>query len=166
MFEKGKNAYRKVLSHLNDRQRQLFRKRMRAKEWIDLDDFLDFNEAIVRVVYNGKMIGIEELGAESAEYGVKTFLKFFFQFGSVNFILNKATSAFSGYYRPGRVIIAEKGDHHSRMVVEQLPDRNDILMLRIKGFMGRMIELSGSTVKQVHTERLSDTNFEILAEWR
>ena len=165
MFKKGKEAYKEVLSQLTADQKKIFRKRMHTREWLDLDDFMDFNKAIVEVCYKGKRSGYEELGAESAEYGINSFLKFFFKFGDVNFFLKKATSTFSSYYQPGKLVVTDSDKGYGFLKSEGVPDRDDIIMLRIKGFSGRIIELAGKKVIQLDVERTGPESFTLEARW-
>jgi len=166
MYEKGKEVYKRVLSHLNSRQQDLFRKRMDDYTWVELDDFIDFNLAIVREVYNGNKEKLEELGAESAEYGVNSFVKFFIKFGSVSFLLKKSTAAFSGYHTSGRVILIEKEKNSAKFLVVDVPDRENVNALRVKGFIGRVIELVGKKVVELNLDVFEKENkYIVFAKW-
>lgn len=167
MFKKGKEWYRRILKQLNTDQQQLFRKRMPAADWIDLDDFIDFNMAIVKEVYNGNINMLEVLGSESADYGMNTILKFFFRFGDVGFIVRKSTSIFSGYYQPARMIVVDSGDNYANLIIKNLADRDNILALRIKGYIRKIVELTGNDVVQLDlspTEMNGD--FKIDLRWQ
>ena len=166
MFKNGKEVYKRVLGHLDPRQQKLFRKRMDDHDWIELDDFIDFNLAIVREVYDGDKKKLEELGAESAEYGVNSFVKFFIKFGSVSFLLKKSTAAFSGYYTSGRVIMDEETKNSVKFLVVNVPDRENVIAFRVKGFIGRIVELVGPKVTELTLDITdNDHSFKIFVKW-
>jgi len=168
MYEKGKETYKRVLGHLSPRQQDVFRKRMDDSDWVELDDFIDFNLAIVEEVYNGNKAKLEKLGAESAEYGFNSILKFFIKFGSVSFLVNKATAAFSGYHQSGRMILSDKKKKSAEIVVVDLPDRDNVFALRIKGFIGRIIELVGKNVVELNldiSQNTEERKFTVFVKW-
>lgn len=153
MFSHGKQIYGRVLARLEPHQQELFRKRMDEKAWLSLSDFIDFNKAIIAELYNGDRKKAELLGAEAAERGLNTVLKFLIKVGDVRFSFRKATTIFASYYQPSRLVISANEPGYAEAVIYDLFDVENIIALRIKGFLRRLFELSGNAVKSMEMER-------------
>jgi hypothetical protein len=164
MFNYGKATYAQVLSKLNPRQQVLFRKRMDESDWLNLSDFIDFNSAIIDVVYEGDIRSAERLGAEAAERGFNTLIKIFLKFGDIRFSFRKATSIFVSYYQPARLVVTTNETGLSEAKIYDLHDPDGIIALRIKGFLRRLFELSGHPPKSIKLKK-ADAEITIRIVW-
>lgn len=153
MFNFGKEVYSEVLSQLQPNQQELFRRRMDDSQWLNLSDFVDFNKAIISVVYRGDINSAELLGAEAAEQGLNKFMKFLIKVGDIRFSFKKATSIFVSYYQPARLVVTANEEGYSEARIYDMHDPEGIIGLRIKGFLRRLFELSGHPVKSIELRR-------------
>ena len=144
MYKCGKEKYRQVVDALPEHLKDRFRKRMDKNDWIPLGEFIEFNKAIVKVLYRGNIDGAIELGAESAEQGLTTVHKFAFKLGSVGMLLPKATDIFSTYYRPASLEIVESKKGYAKLVMRNMNDSSGVIARRVRGFLHRTLELMGS----------------------
>jgi hypothetical protein len=150
MFNYGKETYRKVLSELSPSLQGLFRKRMPTEQWIRLENFVAYNQAIINVVYRGDIEGAVQLGAESAEQGMSKMAKIVFRMGSINFLLPKGASIFSSYYKPAILEVKPQGSKKAIVIMRDMKDGTGIIARRVKGFLLKTLELSGS--RNAHVE--------------
>lgn len=144
MYKFGKEKYRDVIDALPEHLKDRFRKRMDKSEWIPLEDFVEFNRAIIKVLYRGNIDGAIDLGAESAEQGMTTVHKFAFKLGSVGMLLPKATDIFSTYYKPASLEIVESKKGYAKLVMRNMKDNTGVIARRVRGFLHRTLELMGS----------------------
>jgi hypothetical protein len=162
MFTFGKETYRAVLDQLQPAQQRIFRKRMPENSWLNLADFIDFNKAIINVVYKGNVASAERLGAEAAERGMTGALKFLLKLSNIRFSFRKATSVFVSYYKPAKLIVTRNEPGLSEARIVQLDDPDGIIALRIKGFLRKLFELGGYPPRQVNLERFPERKEMIL----
>lgn len=153
MFTFGKQTYQSVLDQLKPHQQNIFRKRMPENSWLNLSDFIDFNRAIIDVVYKGNLQSAERLGAEAAERGMNGTLKFLLKLSNIRFSFRKATSVFVSYYKPAKLVVSQNEPGFAEALIVDLDDPDGIIALRIKGFMRKLFELGGHPPRQVLLQR-------------
>ncbi|MBW1642689.1 MAG: hypothetical protein JRJ76_07605, partial [Deltaproteobacteria bacterium] len=113
--------------------------------------------------------GAWEAGRFSADKGLIGVYKMFVKLGSPKFIVGRAATIFSSYYKPSKMEIAGEAEKEVVLHIKEFPELERWVELRICGWIERALEISGSKVIKVElTKSLTnqDTVTEIVVQWQ
>ncbi|MCJ7772303.1 MAG: hypothetical protein MUP22_04115 [Desulfobacterales bacterium] len=113
--------------------------------------------------------GAWEAGRFSADKGLIGVYKIFVKLGSPKFIVGRAATIFSSYYKPSSMEIADQSEKKVVLHIIEFPELERLVELRICGWIERALEISGAkTVKVELTKSLTrqDPVTEIVVEWK
>lgn len=124
---------------------------------------------ICELFYGNDEKGAWEAGRFSAEKGLIGVYKMFVRLGSPKFIIGRAATIFSSYYKPSKIEVAGESEKKVVLHIKEFPELERLVELRICGWIERALEISGS--KSVHvalTKSLTkqDPVTEIVVEWK
>lgn len=112
--------------------------------WYPFGAFVRANEAIDRAFGTGDLALVPVVGRWAADANLPTLYKFFYQLGSVSFILGMGSRLWRMNYDAGRLDVTV-GDHVATVSIVDWPEPHRVHCLALKGWMTRSAELSGAT---------------------
>lgn len=124
---------------------------------------------ICELFYGNDEKGAWEAGRFSAEKGLIGIYKIFVKLGSPKFIVGRAATIFSSYYKPSTMEITDQSEKKVVLHIKEFPELERLVELRICGWIERALEISGSKeVKVDLTKSLTkqDPLTEIVAQWK
>jgi hypothetical protein len=142
--EFGDDNYEKWLSSLSSEAREVYKSRINTSAWYPLKQtLLEPTKKICELFYKGNIKGAWESGRFSAEKGLKGVYKMFIKFGSVQFLLKKASTILPTYFDPSHIDILEMEDKNALLHITQFEDADIVVDNRIGGWVERALEISG-----------------------
>jgi hypothetical protein len=139
----GEDALKRVFRFLPEEDRRVLEQGLLASSWYPMPLFLRFMQEAEQQLRAQEPEVIRQMGAASADYGIKGVYKIFFKVGSPEFIISRAARVFSSYYDTGRIDVVEAA--RGRAVLDLTgflgaPQFCD----RIRGWMERTVSLAGA----------------------
>ena len=119
--------------------------------------------------YAGDLKGARESGRFSADYSLKGIYKIFVKLGSPEFMVRRAGTILPMYYTPSEMKVVESRKGQGIMQITKFPDMDQVLEIRIAGWMERAIEISGGkqpNIKITRSLTAGDPLSEFLATWK
>ncbi|MFC1678195.1 hypothetical protein ACFLZ9_00480, partial [Patescibacteria group bacterium] len=110
---------------------------------------LEAAQKIANLFYPGNIRGLRELGYYMAEKNLTGIYKVFVKMGSPGFIISKAGTILSTYYRPGKLETIEKGNKLFKFRFVNFESMNEALEEGIAGWVEKALELSGGKKVEV-----------------
>jgi hypothetical protein len=150
----GYNSQRAWLDSLPEESNKIFTQTILSNAWYPfLDAFVKPTRKICDSFYNGSDAGAREVGKYSAEQSLKGIYRAFARVASVNFMLGRTANIFKTYYTPGRMELAERGEH--KVVIHILDiDETDVLFeSRICGWINGALLVCNNKDHQVAIQR-------------
>ena len=158
------------LAALGPEAREIMSRKIDTSAWYQLRPaMIEPTQKICDLFYSGSEEGAWEVGRFSADYSLWGLYRLFVKIGSPMHLMERATEAFSTYYRPSRLVLAESGKFRAVAVIEHFPEIHRLVECRIAGWMQRGLEISGCRDVQVRIGRSltrADPCTEIIAEWQ
>jgi hypothetical protein len=141
----GNEAYEKWLGALSPQSREIFGKGVIECQWYPLKQAMSEPlQKVCELFCQGNVAGAYECGIYSADYALKGIYKFFIQFGSPEFIINKASGILTTYYTPSSISVDSLGKGSVILRIIQFAEMDRYVEERIRGWMFRALELSGT----------------------
>ncbi|MBN1412665.1 MAG: hypothetical protein JW969_17590 [Spirochaetales bacterium] len=139
-----KEGHEKWLENLSVEAREVYCYLIVASNWYPLTTILvEPTRKMCELFYNGDNKGAWEAGRYSAEVGLKGIYKAFVQLGSAQFMLKKAGTIMTTFYRPSTIEVAESGKTNALLHITEFPEMDRSVELRIGGWMEKALEVSG-----------------------
>jgi hypothetical protein len=155
---------------LSDRARTVMLARVSTSDWFDLQTaMIEPTQKICDLFFEGDKAGALDVGRYSADYSLWGLYRLFIKIGSPSYLIKRATSVFSTYYRPCKMIVVEQTPLSALVRITEFEEPNELVELRIIGWMERALEISGSSkVEMKITKSLArgEDCTEIVAQWR
>lgn len=123
---------------------------------------------ICELFYGNDEKGAWAAGRFSAERGLSGVYKIFVKLGSPKFIVGRAATIFSSYYRPSKIEVAEESDKKIVLHITEFPELERLVELRICGWIEKALEISGAkdvTVELTKSLPKGDSVTEITIAW-
>lgn len=140
----GEEAFQKWLEALSPEAKDTYSVPILTTNWYPLKTILsEPTQKICELFYNGNIKGAWESGRFSAEHGLRGVYKVFIKFGSVHFLIKKASTILPSYYEPSSIEVIEFGDKKSIVHITKFEDADKTIDQRIGGWMERALEISG-----------------------
>ncbi|MBW1810547.1 MAG: hypothetical protein JRJ87_20305 [Deltaproteobacteria bacterium] len=155
---------------LSAEARKVMLARISTSAWFPLQTaMIEPTQKICDLFFEGDSAGALEIGRFSADYSLWGLYRLFIKIGSPSFLIKRATSVFSTYYRPCKMILVEQTPLSALVRITEFAEPNELVELRIIGWMERALKISGcSDVQTKITKSLTrgEDCTEIVAQWR
>lgn len=135
----------RLLRALTAEDRALYGRVILPSSWYPFVSFVRVNEAIDRVFGKGDLALVPEVAAWAAETNLPTLYRFFYQIGSVAFILGMAGRLWRMNYDAGALEV-EAGSSSAVFRISGWPEPHRVHCLAVFAWAARSAELSGATV--------------------
>jgi hypothetical protein len=122
-------------------------------QWVSFDAYVALSAAIDASYGKGDLALCRELGRYSARVNLPTLYRIFYQFGSVRFILGKATAVWSELYDSGRAYTRDVGPKEVAIFIEDFETPHAALCLSVLGWIEATVSVSGA--KLVSSEEVA-----------
>ena len=142
----GQEGLQRLVDALPPQSRALYAEAVLASEWYPIKPALFIpTETLCRAFYNGGDLGAREVGAFSAEDGLRGIYRFFARMASVETLLEKTASIFHTYYTPGRMEVAERGAQRIVLRMLETDEHDGLFEVRISGWLDGALRICGNT---------------------
>jgi len=141
-----------------------------TNNWYPMYDSLTIPMKIIsKVFYGGDDVKTARtMGHFSADIALTGVYKFFIQFGSPKYIIERGSRIFSTYFQPSEMVVINASKNGLTIQITKFPEPEQIIEQNIAGWMERALEISGcKQVKAVIKKSLTQKNLvtEIEISW-
>lgn len=142
--EKFPARYIEWLQSMPESSRKIFEQPIYATNWYNLiDSVIIPTQKVGDLFYDGNQIeGAHKLGRYSAEVALKGIYKIFVRVSSPHFVLSRASSIFSAYYKPSDIRVIESKDKRCVLQLSQFHISEKLIMHRIAGWVEQTLEIT------------------------
>jgi len=141
-----------------------------AISWYQINPgLIEPTQKICEFFYENDEKGAWEAGRFSADKGLVGVYKLFVKLGSPKFLVRRAATIFSSYYKPSKIEVADEEEKKVVLHITEFLELERLVELRICGWIERALEISGSTAVNVELEKSltnQDQVTEIVVEWQ
>jgi len=140
----GEGAFREWLEQLAPDTQKVYGGEILASEWYAYKEVcLEPTALMCEMFFNMDSLGAWELGRYSAEYGLHGVYKAFLKPDSVQSFIKRCSAILPTYYSPCRMDMVEIGERKGVVRLVDFAEVNELLEIRIAGWMQRALELHG-----------------------
>ena len=158
------------IGSLSEKSAEIMKSKVETDLWYPLQEaFVEPTREICNLFFDGDNRGAWELGRSSAEYALWGLYRLFVRIGSPSYMIKRASTIFSTYYRPSEMSTAESQPKKAVVHITLFPEPEELVELRIGGWMERALEISGCSgvqMKIVKSLTRGDDLTEFVGEWR
>lgn len=172
-FVKNKypKRYLEWLKSMPKDSRKIFEQPIYATSWYDLiDSVIIPTQKVGDLFFEGNHIeAARELGRYSAEIALKGIYKIFVRVSSPHFVLSRASSIFSAYYKPSSIKVVESKDKRCVIRLAEFHINEKLIMHRIAGWIEKTLEITLKAALKVDLQNdVADNKLTTLitAEWK
>ncbi len=143
----GEQNLNKWILSLDDQTKKIYESAILTNNWYPMEHALRKPaKKIGEMFYGGDLKkGAWDAGMYSADYGLRGIYRLFVKMGSAKFIINKASSIFSTYYKPSVMQSEVTGENSSVLRITEFADICPLVESRIGGWMQKGLEICGVT---------------------
>lgn len=163
----GEAGLKKLLAALPEQDRVIHRNVILPSAWYPFDTFVRVIETADRVFGKGDLALVPDIARWSADANLTTFYRFFYQLGSVAFILNMGARLWHMHYDAGELQVNVQG-RDVTLRIANWPEPHRIHCLSVLAWCMRSAELSGAkgVTGELRTCRASgDATCEMALTW-
>lgn len=158
------------LDALPESSRKIMNGLIFTNNWYPISDSLVVPlKKISQLFYSGDNIKTARtMGRFSADLALTGVYKFFIQFGSPKYIVERAGRVFTTYFQPSEIVIMNATKNGLVLHIIKFPEPDEIIEHNIAGWMERALEISGCKgVKIDITKSLAKNNnvTEFIISW-
>lgn len=141
-----------------------------TSNWYPLNEGLTIPmKTISRLFYDGDNVKTARtMGRFSADIALTGIYKFFIQFGSPKYIIERGGRVFATYFQPSEIVVVNVVKNKFFLHITKFPEPDDIIDQNIAGWIERALEISGcKNVNVVVTKSLArnDSITELSISW-
>jgi len=166
----GEGGLNQWIDTLTPEARKVYQASIFPSSWYPLKELLiEPLRKMCALFYAGDLKGAKESGRFSADYSLKGIYKLFVKLGSPEFMLGRAGTIMGVYYTPSEMKVVESRKGQGIMQITRFPDMDQVLEIRIAGWMERALEISGGkqpSIKITKSLTAGDSVSEFLATWK
>lgn len=132
------------LQTMPDTSRKFFEQPIYATSWYNLiDSVIIPTKKVGDLFFDGNHVeAAHALGRYSAEIALKGIYKIFVRVSSPHFVLSRASSIFSAYYKPSEIKVTESKDKRCVLELTQFDVSEKLIMNRIAGWIEQTLEIT------------------------
>ena len=158
----------RLLRALPPEDRAMYEHVILPSSWYPFGAFVRVNEAIDRTFGAGDLALVREVARWSADANLTTLYRFFYQLGSVGFILSMGSRLWRLNYDAGALEVETRGQEVTLRIAD-FPEPHRVHCVAVMAWCGRSAEISGA--KEVTGEERScrvhgDDRCEFHMSWR
>jgi hypothetical protein len=162
--------YLEWIQSMPQSSRTIFEQPIYATSWYNLiDSVIIPTQKVGDLFFNGNHTDAAlALGRYSAEIALKGIYKIFVRVSSPHFVLSRASSIFSAYYKPSDIKVIESKDKRCVIQLGQFKLSEKLIMHRIAGWVEKTLEITLKTALRVDVQNDVNNNeliTKITAEW-
>lgn len=152
--QRGDEAFQRVLAEVQPGTRKLMEDGPLETDWYPFEVYLDLTVTADRVLGEGDLGLISEMGAFSCEHNLTGIYRMFFRFGNLNFLLDRAAKAWHSQYDFGTMTLTRDPQNKQRVTLElaDVPRPHRAIFLAVQGWAIKAAELSGSEILNFQEE--------------
>ena len=166
----GEGGLNQWIDALTPEARKVYQASVFASSWYPLKELLiEPLRKMCALFYAGDLKGAKESGRFSADYSLKGIYKIFVKLSSPESIVRRAGSILPMYYTPSEMKVVESRKGQGIVQITKFPDMDQVLEIRIAGWMERALEISGGkqpNIKITRSLTAGDSLSEFLATWK
>ena len=138
------NRYREWMQTLPETSQNILEQTIYVTSWYNLiDSTIIPTEKVGDLFYDGDHIKAGHLiGRYSANIALKGIYKIFIRVSSPHFVLSRASSIFSSYYKPSVIKVIESKDKRCIIELAQFDVSEELIMSRIAGWLEQTLEIT------------------------
>ena len=142
--EKYPGRYIEWLQSMPESSRKIFEQPIYATSWYNLiDSVIIPTQKVGDIFFDGNHIEAAiALGRYSAEIALKGIYKIFVRVSSPHFVLSRASSIFSAYYKPSSIRVLESKNKRCVLELSQFDYSEKLIMHRIAGWVEQTLEIT------------------------
>ena len=170
-FVKSKfpNEYNIWIESLPQESRAIMENRISLTNWYPLDTALIIpTRSIGEIFYKDIQKGAFELGVFSSAQAIKGIYKMLVMVSSPSFIVNRASTIMSGYYRPCIMDITKRSKEMAVLSIIDFPQPDIVIDYRILGWIKNTMEyskFSSPKVEMLKSMGKGDATTDYLVKW-
>jgi len=137
--------YQQWLNALPESSYKIMNGLLFTNNWYPLKDSLIVPMRVISNIFFGgdEIRTARTMGRFSAEIALTGIYKFFIQFGSPKYIIEKGGRIFSAYFQPSEMVIVNFTNNSLLVHITIFPESDEIVENNIAGWMERALEISG-----------------------
>jgi hypothetical protein len=140
----GDGGHKRWLDSLSPRARGIFTSSIYSNVWFPLEPaFIEPTQRVCELFHGGRPQGAVDIGRFSADRALRGIYKFFVRLGSPEWLIERASSVFSTYYRPCQMRGIPLERRKVALRISDFPDIHPLVEARIEGWIARAMEISG-----------------------
>jgi len=167
--EKFPNEYKRWLDALPVESRSIIDDRISLTNWYPLESALIIpTKFIGEIFFNDIQKGAYELGIFSSNHAIKGVYKMLVMVSSPSFIVNRASTIMSSYYRPCEMEITKRSKDMAVISIINFPKPSIIVDYRILGWIKNTMEFSkfkSPKVEMLKSLGKGDSSTDYLIKW-
>ncbi len=154
----GEGKLGELLKPLPEETRALFGRRLLAVEWIDADEWLAFQQAMLDVNFGGDEARMRQLMHKVCERDFNTFYKIILKLSSARTVLTRAPKIWMTYAEPGelQVAILKEKDGVTEAMVRLIgfETNHQVFAVLLHAFIEQVLRMTGAREIDVKRTRL------------
>jgi hypothetical protein len=166
----GRDKYDQWFKALPAESKKLFSDEILASAWYPIKDAcVAPTEAMCRLFYGEQSQGARELGAFSAEVGLRGIYRAFVKLHSFPAFMNRSCAILEAYYRPCAAEVTEISANRACLKIKVFPGDAALVEYRIAGWMEKAMQIHGKKnprVEIVKSLTRNDPYTELVATWQ
>ena len=155
---RGEEAFAAVSAALSPAARKVMEDGPLETQWYPYDVYIEMSEVIDRVLGEGDLALVQEMGSFSCEHNLTGIYRLFFRWGNLGFLVDRAAKAWHSQYDFGSMKSTRDPDNRNHVTLEltNCPRPTRALYLAVKGWVMTAAELSGSELVKAEDHYTDD----------
>lgn len=139
------NGYKNWIQALPEESKKIFLAPIDVSQWYPIQyGSIEPTKAIGKLFFDGNVNkAAYESGRYSAQNALTGIYKVFVMIASPSFIIDRASRIMTSYYQPSSIVVKDKQSKMCTIHIEQLPDKSQIIEMRIAGWISKAFEVTG-----------------------
>jgi hypothetical protein len=165
----GEDLLREVRASLTPANVAHLERGVLPHSWVPFDLFVQLNTEIDRRLGQGDLALCREMGSYGAKVNLPTLYRIFLRFGSVPFLLRKASRLWEVHYDSGRLDVETDEEGTARLTIAEFATPHRTHCLSVLGWAEAAGELTGAKVleaRELSCRASGGASCEILLRWQ
>jgi hypothetical protein len=163
------NEYSRWYSALSTESKEIFKDRVSLLKWYAVKDALIMPTRLIgEMFYNDIEKGAYELGVFSSESAIKGIYKMLVKVSSPSFIVSRASSIMSNYYKPCIMDVIESTKTSALLSIIDFPEPDIVIDYRVLGWIKTTMQFSRFKNPRVELKKSmgrGDFSTDFLIKW-